>query len=236
MKRQAILIAASPASDPAPGVYPDIISWDAFLRSRIGGAWLDEEILNASNHPGEELCKLIKSVGNVDYSMIIFAGHAKRVRTEMPWTELQILLGTGESILERELNPGTARCSMILDCCRTGSLEERQDFSIKKAAVLENKEELSIYREAYNTQLASAEGGLVKVYSTEDGVDAIDENTFSQHLVLQANIWADRYHGVLNLRDGVRLASDSIAKFVPQQKPEYQGGRRLNHFPLAVSL
>ena len=236
MKRRSILIAASPHSDPALGVYPDMRAWETFLRSGYGGAWKAEEVILATDWGKEKILSAITSFADADYSVVIFAGHAHTVKTGLPWKELQLLLGTGELLMERELNPGTPRCAFVLDCCRSAALEERVEFSVKKAAIIEQIDNLQAYRVAFDQAVMSAEGGLVKIYATEDGSDAEDEDSFSQHLIFTASEWAARNRGTLSLREGVDLAAVSIAKLVPQQKPEYRGGRRLRHFPIAVSI
>lgn len=236
MKRKSILIGASPVSNPALGVYADMNAWDSFLKSAAGGAWTAEEIVNATNWGREKICGAIESMADADYTLVVFAGHSESANTGLPWKELRLQLGSDEEMLERELNPGNPRSTIIFDSCRTPEESVMESFSVKKADFQESKEVLVACREAYNRAVLKAEGGVVKIFSTEDGVGAEDEDSFSQHLILAATEWTKHYTGVLPLHEAVELGAKSLAVLVPQQKPEYQGGRRKHHFPFAISL
>lgn len=238
MNRRAILIGASPISDPIPGVYADLNTWHDFLCSNIGGAWDNSEIRVVDKHyTRQEIIAAVNSVKMVDYSLIVFAGHGETVIGNLPWSQTLLHLTDDESILERDLNPGTPRCTLVLDCCRKSPeiIEEAISFTDKSAAFKAQKSSIA-YRTLYDKYLMSAESGLVTIYSTEIGYGAADKYSFSQHMIYQAREWVKQNKGVLSLSEGVFLASESIKQINPQQTPEYQGGRRLRHFPLAVSI
>jgi hypothetical protein len=235
MKRHAILIAASPKSEPLPGVYTDISSWYAFLRSNQGGVWAEDEIVNVTDTGRSEIIAAISFAKNSDYAVVVFAGHGQTVKTELPWPGTQLLLSSGESILERELNPGTPRCTLVLDCCRTNQEQDQLGVLVKEASAALRDEDPVKHRLAFDQAVEAAEGGLVKVFSTALGTAAADKHSFSKHLIFRATEWAKGNKGVLSLRDVVSVASESIQQRNPQQKPEYNGGRRLRHFPFAVS-
>lgn len=237
MERKAILIAADPGSkfgfSPVPEVHTDVNLWSAFLNSKNGGAWTRDEIVTLDrNYNKDDLLQSIRSAKGVEYSLIVFAGHGQTVKRNFPWLETEIFLCDGDTVLERELNPGTPRCTIVLDCCR-GNEEPPEQV---KVAMFESAFDSTLSRVKYDLYLGKAEAGLVKIYATQVGHNAADDYSFSQHFLFQANEWALKNKGVLSLKDGVDLATTSLQIRNPQQKPEYNGGRRLHHFPLAVSV
>jgi hypothetical protein len=234
MTRRAILIAASPESNPIPGVYADIVSWQQFLQSNPGGVW--QEVVIAKDYDRKRLLAAVNSAQGANYSLVVFAGHGQAVTSNLPWPETQLFLSNGDSILERELNPGTPSCTLILDCCRRSSEEDQVTVLVKHALFFEHEDEKEKYRALYDESLKAAERGLVKIYATAVGTAAADKPSFSQHFLYRANLWAERNQGVLTLQEGISLATEAMRTIDPQQRPEYHGGRRLRHFPLAVGV
>lgn len=235
MTRKAILIAASPQSSPVPGVYTDVDWWDVFLRSNPGGVWSTSEIYIAKDYKKDAILKLITSAKSCDYSLVVFAGHGQTLKTDMPWAEAQLLLSEGNSLSEREINPGSPRCTLIMDCCRGLADEEEPTELIKEAAELERANDPDACCALFTKTLAAAESGLVKIYSRAVGSATADTRSFTKHLLFGAAKWAGLSQGVLTLNEAVGRTAQGMTTSNPQQKPEYHGGRRLRHFPLAVS-
>jgi hypothetical protein len=236
MTRKAILLSASPSSAPIPGVHTDIASWQLFLSSNPGGAWSRQEIVHLNNCDREAALAAVRSAKDVDYSLIVFAGNGEILKGDLPWPEAQVLLSNGDSLPERELNPRTPRCTIIFDCCRRTSDYDESAALTKDAAPLPAEQDTVKLRALFDQSLTTAESGLVKIYAIEAATAAAHEPSFSRQLLYQANAWAKQHHGALSLQQGVSLAAEATRKTNPLQKPEYQGGRRLHHFPLAVSL
>jgi hypothetical protein len=236
MNRKAILIGASPAAEPLQFVTADVAQWGEFLQSNEGGAWNESEILDASHLDRAKLLNELARMNSSDYSLIVFVGHGFTTTTDLPWTELRLILESGETVQERELNPGSPRCSIVLDCCRTRGenletiMEHRKTASLKEAYAAVRS------RQAYDTAAVQAEMGAVTVYATGDNTEAIDKGSFSQHLIRSATNWAQTNLGILTIKDAVRNGAEELAKRHPQQRPEYNGGRRLRHYPFAVSV
>jgi len=237
MKRKAILIGASPQDDPLENVALDVATWQEFLKTNHGGGWDENcEIIDATEMNREDLLKLLQQTKDHDFSMVIFAGHGFSVKTDLPWPELNLILQTGETILEREINPGTPRCNIILDCCRAHGenvrpLEER----VKKSSLERAYDEVRA-RILYDNALESAESGLVRIYATGDNAAAADKASFSQILIHSSMRWAGHNQGILSIKDAVAMAATEMESIRPQQIPEYNGGRRLRHFPFALGL
>ena len=236
MKRKAILLAASPDSDPIPGVFADLEAFCAFLQSNVGGAWNNDEIFYEDDPTRIHVIKAVGDAKSFDYSLVYFAGHGETVKTDMPWTETRMHLSSGQTITEREINSGSPRCTLIMDCCRRPAEQDDNKLLIKSAMLLEHGEGDAKFRDNYHKSLLSAESGLVKVFSTKVGAAAADKHSFTQHLLNETSIWTSKNKGVLHLGDAVELAKVSMKRENPQQQPEYRGGRRLRHYPFAVQI
>lgn len=236
MNRRAILIGASPPSDPLRYVTADIRLWGDFLRSPEGGAWEASEIIDATYLNKSSLLKELERARHIDFTIVVFAGHGYTVQTELPWTEINLILGTGETILERELNSKSPRCCMILDCCRARGDNIEVVSERLKAASLKEIYETMLARAAYINALSQTEKGAVTVYSTGDNTTAADWKSFSQHVIHSAKTWTHNQRGILTIKDAVQIGAAELIKTHPQQHAEYHGGRRLHHFPFAVSV
>ncbi|MCF7730592.1 MAG: caspase family protein [Akkermansiaceae bacterium] len=236
MNRKAILIGASPPDDPLRYVAADVALWDDFLRSPEGGAWDASEILDASHIDKSTLQKEFSRVGQFDFTVVVFAGHGYTVQTDLPWTELNVVLESGETVLERELNPGTPRCCIVLDCCRTRGENVAVIKEHRKKASLEEAYTAVLARQAYETALDHTEKGAVSIYSTGDNTTAADRLSFSQYLIRSAVDWTRSNRGILPIKEAVQLGASELVKTHRQQHPEYNGGRRLHHFPFAISV
>jgi hypothetical protein len=236
MNRKAILLAASPEGDPVPGVYADLVAFDAFLRSNPGGAWDAKDIFQGKNSTRDEVLCAIQAAKAADYSLVYFAGHGEIVKMGLPWAEARMLLGSRETISERDLNSGSPRCTLILDCCQRASEEDEKALLIQPSTLLEHGEGCSEFRDLYQKTLVTAESGIVKVCTVACGSALADTHSFTQHLLNESSAWVTRHKGPLFLGEAVALAADAMKRENPQQQPEYQGGRRLRHFPFAVQI
>ena len=230
--RRAILVGASPSTNPIPSVLKDIARWSAFLLSDIGGAWREEEIVSLTNCSRNALREAVRTVANAYYTLVVFAGQGEIVKSDLPWSEAHVLLSDGESITERELNTGSPSCVLVFDCWPRHPSDEKVNVEASRAGASRDPgRDLPKYRALFDQSLTAAEKGLVKVYAiAQSGVSTPNE-TFSERLLDIANRWASENRGVLSIQEAVSLA----AKASPNQNAEYQGGRRLRHFPLAVS-
>jgi|SRR5579871_5822094 len=231
MKRQAILIAVSPKSDTIPSVFDDISCWQNFLRSDIGGGW-DEPVI-AKNYGRKEILSIVNAAKDAEYSFLVFAGHGKRIAADRPWPETELRLSDDDTILERELNPGTPSCTLILDCWRSNS-GQGETAKAEINSLHEDVNNRAKCRDLYDQSIKRAERGLVSIYAPELKSASDDRLSFSQCLVREAVAWAQKNHGVLSIQSGVALATKATRNISCQ--PEYNGGRRLRHFPLAVRI
>jgi hypothetical protein len=236
MKRKAILLAASSENNPIPGVFSDLNSFYSFLRSNPGGAWASDEIICEHDPTRDQALEFVGQAKDFDYCLVYFAGHGDIVKTELPWPETRMLLSSGQTITEREINSGSPRCTLIMDCCRRTPEQDDEKMFIKNSMLLEHGEGEAEFRNLYQKSLAAAESGLVKIFATKVAGSAADTHSFTQHLLNETNIWISKNTGILHFGDAVELAKNSMKRENPQQQPEYRGGRRLRHFPFAVQI
>ena len=115
MRRSAILIAASGAD------FKQIESaralWRAFIKSPVGGGWYEDEI-KCPSPTALDVLGAVESVAHSDYSIVVFIGHGAMVKEGRPWKETRIELNDKETLLaDRQLNTGTPRLTLVLDCC-----------------------------------------------------------------------------------------------------------------------
>lgn len=226
MQRKAIIVAASPRSQPLPCVYKDLAAWQAFLISAKGGAWTEKEILTATDPDLDQLLQAIRSAADADYSLIIFLGAGNMTETDMPWPESVIHLTNGEKISEKNLNPGSLSCLLLFDFRSAGSASTGHKKTDKSQV-----ENPSHHRDLYDKSINKAEKGLVKIYSIKTSKAG---PSLSHTLIESAESWCLKNKGVLTYDEAISWISQSNKRRISNEI-EYESGRRLNHFPLAVN-
>lgn len=114
MKRKALLVANLDAA----GAQNDINNWKRFLRSGIGGAWNENEILVVTNPSRNHLIVTLYLTKNVgyDFVLVVYAGHGGWKRSTILEINPQ-----GETISENEFKNLAPREILSLDCCRAVS-------------------------------------------------------------------------------------------------------------------
>ena len=78
MKRRAILIESSNVTghDDLPGARVDVTNWRNFLKSDLGGAWEDSEIVTLRKPASQEV-DLQLNAGADGYCLVAYSGHGK---------------------------------------------------------------------------------------------------------------------------------------------------------------
>lgn len=235
MKRKALIIGAAYDDPKILGVYTDMETWYDFLQSNLGGAWRPSELLSLRDPSIDEVQKGLIAAGECEYSFIIFCGHGELIKLNKPWRETVINFGHYGNVSESQINPKTPWCTLLFDCCRlAGEFSNDLNFLIEsKSASVEVR---SSTRELFDKTLENSEKGLVKVFAASPGEAAEDEKSFSKQLVHLARAWMATGEGVLRLDAAVALAAQEMKQILPQQNPEYLGGRRHRHFPFAINV
>lgn len=240
MKRHAILIQAPLSGrDALSGVSADIFGWKKHLMSLSGGAWNRDEIILLKNPSLTTLKSALILAKYSDLAIVAFSGHGFVKKNNLGIFETFLYINesrTGSIVSEFELNPGTPRCIVSLDCCRhveTQSLTEcvTADFSETSSEIERLK-----YRAEYERKFMMCEKGCTRLYSASLDESASDQPSFTQIMMRFAEKWShDNPNGSMNVRD-VLLATADLMKVngLKQQTPVYNAGRRLNHFPFII--
>lgn len=218
IRRRSILIAAPPASAS------DVSLWETFLLSSFGGAWRPDEIIRIDNGDQQEILTAIDSSKGVDYCFVIAIGRGETTRRDRPWRETHLIVGDNSKVSERELNNGSPKCFLFFDCC----VAKRSSAVL--AAIPEIQRDLCASREAYEKAVMSAEGGLVKLIAT-----TVQNGPVSPFIIREAIDWAAGQHGILSLPEAVDHTVKITSKQGASRQLEYLPGRRLHHFPFAIS-
>ena len=241
--RAAILIESSDIKNEQdlPGARKDIENWKNFLISNQGGAWEYSEISVLHRPTLVQLKSILNSHRYKDYVFIAFSGHGYHIQNA-DIDETKICLNETEEPSVFSINPANDRCTFIIDACR-GIINEQELRKSLFAEEMINKLSLSriVYRELFDKSVMRAEKGIIRLYSCSINESASESplgGTYSKFLIEVAQNWHEKTtHGdgnLLLLNRAHDLAAKLTTKKTPQQHPEYQGGRRLFHFPIAV--
>lgn len=211
-----------------PGVIADIAAWKRYLMSPYGGSWVADEIMDLSGLGTGDIRASLQTGRSVDYSLVCFAGHGYLLKDQWGFALTMVWVNDVDKMSERELNPGSPRSMMILDCCRKGEEDEKTAFANEARNMRYDYDTRSLFEK----ELLRCEKGLVKIYAADEEEGADDERSFSRVLMEVAKNAVGTYpDGILPINHAVELAK---AELPPQQNPVYHGGRRLHHFPFAV--
>jgi hypothetical protein len=233
MRRSAILIAASGAD------FKQIESvralWRAFIKSSAGGGWYEDEIKSPSP-TALDVLGAVESVAHSDYSLVVFIGHGAKVKEGRPWKETRIELNDKETLLaDRQLNTGTPRLTLVLDCCRDLLWPTEPKCLSEIEHFVSTGTNATNFRGVFEANLLQAEQGITKIYPTSE-----NSSSFSRFLITGACEWCKnhKHESVLSWSDAVTFGQRNMdAEHVSTgQEIVYQGGRRLQHFPMAIGL
>lgn len=231
IKRNALIIECSAidGQEKLPGATRDASAWQNYLLSNRGGAWRSNEISILSN-PTLQIVRSKIALMTDGYSFVTFSGHGYvSARTK----ETMLCLQGGE-ISEIGLTPSSNRVTLILDSCR-GIISEALAFAEARALLRKSEVDSSQFRNLFDSALERAEMGACKLYGCAFDQSAQETKAggvFTQSMIQAGINWTGS--GVFSLRNAFDEAEKMVARKHPQQTPEPQLGRRLNHFPFAV--
>lgn len=229
MTRMAYLIGGSYTDETLNGVRADIAAWKGYLTSPTGGSWREDEIIDLSGERAASICATLRTGRLIDYSFVCFSGHGRALLDPYGYSTTVVLANDEEELSECDLNPGSPRCTMLLDCCRHLPKEPLIESFAMDAVVDTMRYDT---HEVFDRVLQGCEKGLVRIYGTELNHGAADEKSFTRMMIRYAeNAVEDCADGILRLPDAVRGAKKWLDE---QQTPVYRGGRRLGHFPFAI--
>lgn len=188
MRRIALLIGNS---DGLEGVKIDLVEWEKFLISPIGGAWERNEIKMIMNPQKCELLNYINEIRKTkayDFAIVVYSGHGGYDRNTILEINEQ-----EESIDETDLYSIAPRQISVFDCCRSlvdGSEpinESQRTFS--SGGILPNLQKI---RNAYNQRIMQAIPQQICLYACSIGEMALDTENgalYIQTLLRQAKLF-----------------------------------------------
>ncbi len=229
MKRTAILVNANSGKSAAQR---DLENWRSFLVSPLGGAWLaTEEVHVLSNSSKEDIKTLVRSAASDDYVVVIFIGEGELRKDRLGFPEAFLFLNHSGAISERELNPRNDRCAIFIDHGLDGMPEESRVIAMLNL----DETGLARARRLFDTEVARTEKGCVKVYPANFGCENQHKDSYSAMLIEKSDAWSKCNRGTLDLQNAISLTSEAFGRMALPSGPRYQGGRRLHHFPFAIS-
>ena len=258
MRRKAIIIESARIQGESylPGAVVDATNWKAFLKSDLGGNWLDSEIESRSNPMGVTVRRLIQEAASGDYTFVVFSGHGAEGSVALNDHERRFPIA--------DLMPKSTKGTLILDTCRGSDGGERYSFpsmTSKSAYVaLANSESKSVMtamnesvhnfsnmqdvitpRSLWNRYLQKASIGSAKMQSCSKGQSAgEDPNSggYYTSLLMQS---AKQWHQSANsMEQHTTHDAHSYARSnMPNgQRPEYTSSptSTFREFPFAVKV
>ena len=243
MIRKAILIEASNVQSikDLPGARADVKNLSRYLMSNEGGAWESGEIQVLNNPTKEEVKRAVAAAKTAGYSFVAFSGHGHHVRYANVMELTEVCVSDGD-ITELELNPGNERCTISIDACRNLTVVSEAYKSAVAAFSYRKDTRAGQYRALFDAEVLKAEKGLIKAYSCnvhESAGENSNGGFFTGGLIISAERWSGQRHAskaAHTISDAFDGAVNFVKQVNPQQNPQYQGGRRINHFPFGVYI
>lgn len=201
MNRLAILIGSPLEKGDEgflPGVAHDIRDYYAFLQSPSGGGWFENEVIRFRNPRKDKLEELFRQIdrSNVDYLMIVYAGHGFMDYSGKSYFSLNNLQEYISLSKLKQIN--VDRKLIISDACRDYVSRFSGIAGVTEGLKIENGLTLGEARKAFDIKLASSSIGYVIIQSSEPGKSSGDMGTggtFSQNFLEDAIAWAAMNQG-----------------------------------------
>lgn len=246
MNRKALIISnpgESGAENYCAGVLKDVVNYQSFLTSPIGGLWFGSEI-SAMNRPSAaDVRSKMKELSNSDYALVMFCGHGWH-STAVGST--CIVLREGQEIDSAELRLTNTSQTLVLDCCRKKGpwtptarvLDER----LAKAMPRINPDDCRKY---YDKRIEECDGGLVVMYACSIGEFANDDSEkgglYSFNLLNGSKGWArsstvdtSSKADILSVVGAHDQAATLIRESGGRQTPHIEKPRTSPYFPFCI--
>jgi hypothetical protein len=238
MKRKAVLIESSnvKGQKEIPGARVDVQNWKAFLKSDLGGAWTDAEIVVLAKPFSEDVARELK-VDSDSYCFVAFSGHGCEGSVVLNdyWSNWPV----------SSLKPTSKRGTVIIDACR--GVAEARKISIANERMIRaydagrlgeatlnasNAAEVALNRLSitgkhllrWNNSMDSSSAGIVEMLGCSKGEGAAEDpfagGYYTSLLVQSAELWEET-KSTARIQT-TKEAHDYAAHELPvQQKPEY---------------
>jgi hypothetical protein len=256
MKRKAILIESSNVNgyNDLPGARVDLANWVNFLKSNLGGAWEDSEII-ALSKPSPTKVEMELRVDSDSYCFVAFSGHG---------SDGSILLdeSCAGGFPIASLTPKCLRGTLIVDSCR--GVEWAEFFNAQAAAnevlnrsvaydalkgratmfassaeisehlLLKSSGKIVTHRQIWEEALKKCPNGVVEMLACAKGQAAEEDASaggyYTSLLLQSADLWKQTTTATVHT---TKDAHDYAAANLPQQQtPAYRPSPLA--FPFAV--
>jgi hypothetical protein len=243
MTRQAIIIESSTVAGlkDLPGARKDTQNWTTYLCSEPGGAWELAEITVLNTPSWATLSHHLNLARSKDYVFIAFSGHGFHEKEK---DETYICLNSDEDIPASSINPGNPRCTVVFDSCRGLYLLEKISVlaAVNRAPTLSEIYSRIRHKQLFESAVNSAEKGIIRLYSASLDESAAEDRLkggyYSTQLISSCERWYEDEHPdgteIFTVREAHAAAARIVTARFPQQNPQYDEGRRLYPFPLAI--
>lgn len=235
MIRKALIIYCNnTASGDLRGPSIDNLLYREYLKSSLGGMWLDSEIISLPNPTIQELNETLKSCyQNADYTFTIFTGHGFVDKNHMQYFEIK-----GSNVPLTCVLNHAKRQTLIIDSCRgIESLAEAlsDEFSEKRFKDIDT-------RKIFENNILDCEEGCTFMYSSDINQSSSDSKEGGAYLssLLKACLrWDSNYNQSIYRLNQAHLDAKVILKYrfpTSLQTPIIMPEKRKNYFPLAVKI
>jgi hypothetical protein len=247
--RKALLIGCPGkrgADNYLEGVERDLTNYDRFLRSPLGGAWFSSEIVALDDPPASTARAAIQTLKPADYSFVLFSGHGY---VTSDGRSTMVCLRGDDEMNSNELRVGSAKHTLILDCCRVIERPSRklaEDTLAKMDAAAARKLTRDECRKYFNRAVSECPSGLVVLHSCAVDETAGDDSGrggyYSYSLIEVAEDWLESNSTDLSKQyAALRMPrAHEQAKVVVQrlsgnrQNPQIEKPRSEPYFPFAI--
>jgi hypothetical protein len=239
MIRKAVLIGAPGEDEKSStylhGVQQDILNYEHFLRSPLGGSWDASEITTLwKPKTRDEVLTEIDSF-QADYAFVVFCGHGYIDKKNM---STYVDINKDEAISVYELDSLNKRQTTVIDACRSITsltpaipLFEQRMFK----GILQDST-----RKIFDAAVNQAEEGTIIIYSAGKNQSAGENSSggyFTQSLLTFAQDCGDTVSKLplMNIHDAFEGAKQQTKTYTRTQTPELEAGRRKRYFPFAIN-
>lgn len=194
VNRKSLIIGCpgTPGTDGfLPGVQKDVASYEKFLLSPLGGAWLPAEVKTLVSPSKDAVLAEIETLKRAEYSFVVFAGHACHDATR---NDTVLQLKHGVEMRGSQLKIGAPRHTLILDCCR----EVARPISLSLESVLAKADRMPVAlnasecRKYFDQRVQEAGAGLATLYACsvdETADESSDGGFYSSSLIAASAAW-----------------------------------------------
>lgn len=248
--RKALLIGwpgERGADNYLEGVARDLTNYDRFLRSPLGGAWFSSEIVALDDPPASTVRAAMQTLKSADYSFVLYSGHG--YVTSNGSSTIVGLRGDDE-MNSNELRAGSAKHTLLLDCCREIERPSRklaEDTLAKMDAAAATRLTRDECRKFFNYEISRCPSGLVVLHSC-----AIDERSYddsgrggyySYSLIEVAERWLEKnstdlstHYATLRVPRAHERAKVIVRELSGnRQNPQIEKARSEPYFPFAIA-